>query len=181
MPKAGGGRPGDPKSGARSCLEQLSSLSTFCQGTAWPQAPHSPERRRCQPPPAPGTCPTSLITDSRRAVCSLIERPWGEGAAETVIPGRRHCYSFAEHGNSPLTRSCPRGALPGAEETAASSSLNPSLLSPPSLSPPCPSTVTSACSSHRPFHHPAEHPPGLSRLLSVPTGLRLGLPLFLPR
>lgn len=34
--------------------------------------------------PPPGTCPTSLITDSQQAVRSLIERPWGEGTAETV-------------------------------------------------------------------------------------------------
>lgn len=33
----------------------------------------------------PGTCPKSLIiTGSRWAVSSLIESPWGEGAAETV-------------------------------------------------------------------------------------------------
>lgn len=144
MPKAGGGRPEDPKSRARSCLEQLSSLSTFCQRTAWPQAPRGPERRRCQPPPAPGTCPTSLITDSRRAVRLLIERPWGEGAAETVIPGRRHCYSFTEHGNSPLTRSCSRGALPGGRRNCCQLLIK--------SQPPLSTLPVTALSIHRHLH-----------------------------
>lgn len=107
MPKAGGGQLEDPKSRAGSCPEQLSSLSTFCQGTAWPRAPRGPERSRCQPPPPPlpGTCPTSLITDSQQAVRSLIERPWGEGAAETVkypegdtaIPSQSRTWQLPSH------------------------------------------------------------------------------------
>ena len=85
MPKAGRGQLEDPKGRAGSCPEQLSPLSTFCQGTAWPQAPRGPERSRCQPPPAPpGHLSHKPNYGLSTAVRSLIERPWGEGTAETV-------------------------------------------------------------------------------------------------
>ena len=184
MPKAGRGQLEDPKGRAGSCPEQLSPLSTFCQGTAWPQAPRGPERSRCQPPPAPpGHLSHKPNYGLSTAVRSLIERPWGEGTAETVKypEGDTAIPSQNQNMATPLSPAHARvGRSRGAEETTGSSSLNPTLLSPCSPSLPCPSTIISSCSSHRPFHRPAEQPLGLSHLLSVPTGLRLGLPLFPP-
>lgn len=83
----------DPKNGTRSCQKPLSSLSTYCQGAAGPQALQSSAGPL-------GTCPRSLITLCRWAASAQIE---GRGALHVKQTGWRNClqsFTGGCHGTS---------------------------------------------------------------------------------